>query len=266
MIDSTVSISAGQTTFHLPGLSHSAAQSLHGQLTALINRVAQANQWWQEIHRAAPAIRQWWTDLTTELNTPRWIPESRIQQWLDQRPKHPSLEPVWLHPHDSMIAERLATLPPTTVEALTGWATLGDKASLEDLLTGRNTQFARREKQTMAEFFATVEKSPLTDEQIEATIRFDNRVRVIASAGSGKTSTMVAKAGYAALRDVAAPHQILLLAFNKKAAVELQERIGQRLGDTGAGITARTFHAFGLHVIGEATRTQTTRTQRRRRR
>lgn len=117
----------------------------------------------------------------------------------------------------------------------------------------QNESFAEREKAESADFFRTVEKAPLTDEQIMATICFDNRVRAIASAGSGKTSTMVARAGYAVRRGIAAPEEILMLAFNKKAAAELSERVVSRLGDWGAAISSSTFHAFGLRVIGEAT-------------
>jgi DNA helicase-4 len=44
---------------------------------------------------------------------------------------------------------------------------------------------------------------------------FDNRVQVLAGAGSGKTSVMVARAAYAVDRGFVAPDRILLLAFNK---------------------------------------------------
>ncbi len=57
----------------------------------------------------------------------------------------------------------------------------------------------------------------MTEEQVEAVVTFDSRVRVIAAAGSGKTSTMIARAAYAIEKNIAAPGEILLLAFNKKA-------------------------------------------------
>ncbi len=106
------------------------------------------------------------------------------------------------------------------------------------------------------DFFDRVERSPLTEEQARAVICFENRVQVIASAGSGKTSTMVAKAAYALHRNLVPAEKILLLAFNKDAAKELEARIRDRLrplGLAGNAITAQTFHAFGLGVIGKAT-------------
>ena len=37
-------------------------------------------------------------------------------------------------------------------------------------------------------FFDTIERTPLSDEQARAVVCFDNRVQVLAAAGSGKTS------------------------------------------------------------------------------
>jgi len=106
------------------------------------------------------------------------------------------------------------------------------------------------------DFFDTIEKSPLTDEQAKAVVSFDNRMLVVASAGSGKTSTMVAKAAYALRMNLVLPENILLLAFNNEAAKELQQRVRDRLAIVGLPaekVVARTFHAFGLDVIGAAT-------------
>ncbi len=119
-----------------------------------------------------------------------------------------------------------------------------------------NEQILESELRSRREFFGTIEKSPLTDEQARAVACFDNRVQVLAAAGSGKTSVMVARAAYAVTRQFVAADRILLLAFNKAAADELQERIDARFAAAGidsAGIRASTFHAFGLEVIGAAT-------------
>src|SRR5690606_33762160 len=98
-------------------------------------------------------------------------------------------------------------------------------------------------------------RSSLTEEQIDAVLCFDDHELVVAAAGSGKTSTMVAKAGYALERQLCKPEEILLLAFNSKAAKELDERIQARLaGCAGVErICAKTFHAFGKDVIRLAT-------------
>lgn len=118
-----------------------------------------------------------------------------------------------------------------------------------------NEETLATELELQKTFFDTVETSPLTDEQARAVVCFDNRVQVVAAAGSGKTSVMVARAAYALLRGFVAPERILLLAFNRAAADELQVRVTMRLEALGLpikGIRATTFHAFGLSVIGRA--------------
>jgi DNA helicase IV len=104
-------------------------------------------------------------------------------------------------------------------------------------------------------FFDNIESKPLTREQAEAVITFDNRVLLVAAAGSGKTSVMVARAAYAIKKGLIHPSKILLLAFNKSAANELQERIIQRFAAANIesnGVTASTFHKFGLDALGSA--------------
>lgn len=119
-----------------------------------------------------------------------------------------------------------------------------------------NQQHTERELAACKALFDQVEKQPLTKEQAQAVVCFDNRVQVVASAGSGKTSTMVAKAAYAIHRQFVAPDRIVLLAFNKQAAEELKERAAQsfeRLNMEGVSVEASTFHALGLSIIGKAT-------------
>ena len=121
---------------------------------------------------------------------------------------------------------------------------------------GQNNALVNLELIDERSFFDKIEKTPLTDEQARAVICFDNRVQLVASAGSGKTSTMVAKAGWTIRKNLASAQEILLLAFNKAAAAELGERCTARLANAdipSTGLRATTFHAFGLRVIGEAT-------------
>lgn len=120
-----------------------------------------------------------------------------------------------------------------------------------------NAAHTERELMACEDLFDRVERKPLTEEQARAVICFDNRVQVVASAGSGKTSTMVAKAAYAIHRGFVAPKRIVMLAFNKQAAVELADRATQsfeRLGMDDIAVEASTFHALGLRIIGRATK------------
>ncbi len=145
------------------------------------------------------------------------------------------------------LKEFLRAQRPEVRRALGRW-----DADLAVRAAARNQRFVVEETSRRRGFFATVESSPPTEEQVRAVVCFDNRVQVVAAAGSGKTSTMVARAAYAVQYKLVAPERILMLAFNRKAAQELQERVRRQLGDRGKLITTSTFHAFGLEVIGRA--------------
>ena len=149
------------------------------------------------------------------------------------------------------IQKALTDFPVETCESVRKWAT-----DMHALAHSINEDFLQAELKSSKTFFDRVEKSPLTDEQASAVICLADRVQVIAAAGSGKTSTMIAKAGYVLRRKFVPADKILMLAFNKSAATELQARVRDRLGPLGFdanAITAATFHKLGLDIIGEAT-------------
>lgn len=100
----------------------------------------------------------------------------------------------------------------------------------------------------MTEFFDTIEKNPLTPEQRLAVVTDEDATLVLAGAGSGKTSVIVAKAAYLVERGIRPPENILLLAFGKDAAAEMAARIKDR---TGVEVDAMTFHALGYRIIRE---------------
>jgi DNA helicase-4 len=182
----------------------------------------------------------------------RWIAEETLQAWISSRPVgvEGSVQLVGLLQVPE-IAAHLKSKTQTENQSLTFW-----QSDLRAWVKGLNERHLASELVACKDFFDKIEKSPLTVEQAKSVVCFDNRVLVVASAGSGKTSTMVAKAGYALHRNLVAPDRILLLAFNKEAAKELQQRVHDRLtplGFSGEGIVARTFHKFGLDVIGHAT-------------
>lgn len=126
---------------------------------------------------------------------------------------------------------------------------LGERTKLRE----RNEEFIKRELIHEADFFDRVEQNPLTKEQQRAAIVMEDHHLLIAPAGSGKTSAIVGKIGYALKKNLCRPSQIVALAFNKSAAKELQQRIKQRLGDFGGSdVEVQTFHALGLTFISKA--------------
>ena len=119
--------------------------------------------------------------------------------------------------------------------------------------TTANQTYIANELKRSREFFESVEARPLTDEQRTAVVVDEHRNLVVAAAGSGKTSVIVAKAGWLLHRGYRRPSELLLLAFARDAQKEMTERIRDRLGAAAVrGLTVRTFHSLGMSIIGAA--------------
>ena len=119
-----------------------------------------------------------------------------------------------------------------------------------DPKTARDTaieKFVSAELERWKKFFDTIESQPLTKEQRLAVVVDEDATLVLAGAGSGKTSVIATKASYLVKAEIRAPEEILLLAFAKKAAGEMTERLKKH----GVPIEASTFHGLGNHIIGK---------------
>jgi DNA helicase-4 len=112
-----------------------------------------------------------------------------------------------------------------------------------------NEAHVERQLEAFKAFFDGVESNPLTQNQRRACVIDERHNLVLAGAGTGKTSTMIGRAGYLLKAGLAQPEQILMLAFARKAADEMDERIQSKLGiDT---LTVKTFHGLGKHIIAQ---------------
>jgi len=105
---------------------------------------------------------------------------------------------------------------------------------------------------------ATPSVAPLLDaldpEQRAAATLPDGPAQIIAPAGSGKTTTLIARLGVLLTRGVPA-ERIAVVTFNREAAEELTARIATRLGPAMPGaerIEVRTLHALARQVLLDA--------------
>ncbi|PLY16737.1 MAG: hypothetical protein C0631_02830 [Sedimenticola sp.] len=200
---------------------------------------------------ALTSILEWVSAVKAKLKAcrekPRWFTSEEEEYLLKTKPNSTYISLL----KKPVVKYFLEAAEPDVIDAIDFW-----QGDLRAIVSKHNADFSESEPSDCKGYLDQVEKSPLTDEQSRAVICFDNRVLLVASAGSGKTSTMVARAGYALHRKLVKPDRILLLAFNKDAAIELQTRITQQLEPLGFPVSkfvARTFHAFGLQIIGKAT-------------
>lgn len=111
-----------------------------------------------------------------------------------------------------------------------------------------NQQFVRSELEANKQYFDHVlGKYPLDPQQRDSIVKLEDNCLVIASAGSGKTSTIVGKAKYLVEKRHVNPANILLLTYTRKAANELSERMQIE------GLSSGTFHSLAYRIIAEVT-------------
>ncbi|MBR2112228.1 MAG: ATP-dependent helicase, partial [Helicobacter sp.] len=93
--------------------------------------------------------------------------------------------------------------------------------------------------------------SRLNQEQYRAATAKQGYNLIIASAGTGKTSTIVGRIAFL-LQNGVHPKEILLLTFTNKASQEMIERVGRFFGAKVAGeIESGTFHAVAYRYLKE---------------
>jgi len=238
----------------LRGLSRASAQQIQQRLDALLAD-AQLHQRRQQRQHLLDAMDGWISAADAlcdhALQQRQWISHEQQQALLLQRPAIDLTAATALFAPAALQADDQSALAAPHSACMADW-----QSDWPALWEQANQQMCSAELQHSHALFARVESRPLSGEQARAVICFDNRVQVVAAAGSGKTSTMVAKAAYAIARGIAEPGQIVMLAFNKEAAGELQVRAQHafaRLGQPQWQVQAATFHALGLQVIGQAT-------------
>ena len=129
------------------------------------------------------------------------------------------------------------------------------RSDFDDLVVELRRESQKQAEETHTELFGSLEAHPMTDNQIEAVTSNESINLVVAGAGSGKTSVMVARAAWLVASGQAEPSEILLLAYNRAAANELRERLENHFGADGSP-ECRTFHSLGLSVLRDSARNE----------
>ena len=218
---SKIVVHAKGQSFVFPGLSHAAAIHLRGvfQVHWLPKSVAEALSSWSDL-----------------VNRHRYM---NYRSWSRWQRQHESIRGF-------LREAETKYLPSESAQMALRFSHLHD--DLHERVIALNQQHLRRELSACKEFFDSVERNPLTAKQREALITDEDNTLVVAGAGTGKTSVVVGKVGYLVQRLNVPPSEILLLAYNKAAAKEMQERVDERIG---VDLNVSTFHALGLSIIGE---------------
>ena len=112
-----------------------------------------------------------------------------------------------------------------------------------------NKSFVAQESQKYDYLFSNIDGKSLDMQQREAVITDEDRILVLAGAGSGKTLTIAGKVKYLCDVKNVSPEEILLISFTKKSAQEMTDRIQGKLG---IPVKSTTFHKLGLDIIKSA--------------
>lgn len=199
----------------------------------------------------------WWrTALASQIGTLRSV-RDRITALADP-PKYLHADDISELIHDSETAAAgLVGRWPDSMSNLQEVGMLRDVLGFlevsSDVRSDANSAFVASELVRSRHLFDRIETRPLIEEQRRAVLVDERRNLVVAAAGSGKTSVIVAKAGWLVQRGYRKPSELLLLAFARDARDEMEERVHKRLGGaTARAVTLRTFHSLGMAIIGSA--------------
>lgn len=76
-------------------------------------------------------------------------------------------------------------------------------------------------------------------------------LRIIAGAGSGKTSTLIRRIGALVEQRLCRPDQILMLTFTTRAVADIRTKVAAALGPGGAQPRVETYHAYAWSLVRE---------------
>ena len=118
----------------------------------------------------------------------------------------------------------------------------------DDARRERNAAWVASQKVVHHGLFNGLLGYSLNVQQVDAILNDEHRTLVVAGAGTGKTSTVVAKAKWILEQGLATERRMKLLAYNRAAAKEINARFGETETEDAL---ASTFHSLGKRIIGE---------------
>lgn len=126
---------------------------------------------------------------------------------------------------------------------------------MSDFETNRlkhNKDFKEKQLKENKDYFFRLLQYPLDQQQREAIVTLEDNCLVISSAGSGKTSTMVAKIKYLVEKRKVNPKDLLIITYTRNDAEELSSRL--EIPD----LKCKTFHSVALNIITNNSQTKPT--------
>ena len=216
------------------GLARSTSQDLY---TELFNRVDELlnDETAKKALTIATEIAALRDSVTASLTSDRYIRRSHAEAMTQAAADlHQQL--------DERTRRKLAT---QSTESLQWLDHATDPDNLEAVRAGLNEQFLQATTPSVHEATKDILRSGLTEEQATNVAVDEDATLILAGAGTGKTAVITGKIAHLVRNQRVPPEAILALAFNRKAALEIRDRLPEDL----KAAHVSTFHSFALRVV-----------------
>lgn len=183
-------------------------------------------------------LPRWELELERLKRLPSFLPHSLLNAWIAQ--VEDDFQTMGMN-----LTEAHQRLP-DAIEKLLPWLTEPSTSIAE-----RNQSWLETERKNWEVLFSQVERSPLNLSQQYAVLLNDDHNLILAGAGSGKTSVLTARVAYLLQSHLAQAEELLLVAFGRDAAKEMEQRIDARIGMAAEQVRVNTFHQLGLKILND---------------
>ncbi len=192
----------------------------------------------QQCAQLSQYLPQWQQELTRLIRLPSFLPHSQTDSWVNRVYDDLTTMGMSLEEAHKRLPDHIASLSPWILNT-------------SEQLTDRNSRWIENERLNWEVLFNQVESSPLNLSQQYAVLLNDDHNLVLAGAGSGKTSVLTARVAYLLQSHLAQAEDILLVAFGKDAAGEMEQRLKNKIGLAAEKIRVNTFHQLGLSILNQ---------------
>ena len=218
----------------LNGLDRSTSQALHTSLAARVQDLLN-DEAAKSALSIAPEIAALYETVTESLKPTRYMRSTHAEGMAQATATlQASLDDRTRQKLDIRYAASLQWLDQTT-----------DRLNLEKARTRLNEEILQSAATGVRGATKDIVRTGLTDEQATNIAVDEDTTLILAGAGTGKTAVITGKIAHLVRNQGIPPEAILTLAFNRKAALEIRERLPEDL----KGTQVSTFHSFALKVV-----------------
>ncbi len=211
-----------------------------GKVKSFARQALESYQNWynHQCHALMQGLPEWESELQSLLAQDQFLTHSSLEGWAQRVRRDLAEIPMSIEEAKQRMPVRFGALTPWLLEA-------------DQQLKQRNQHWVDNSLDAWSSLFDQIESAPLNLSQRKAVLLNDDYNLILAGAGCGKTSVLIAKVGHLLAGALASGDQILMLAFGREAAQEMSDRLKKKLGAAANAITVATFHQLGLKILAQ---------------